>query len=103
MPDKTITIRATRYDPEKDEKPRLQSYDVPFYDESMVVLDALNHIKSHVDGSLSYPWPCRMGICGSCGMMVNAMPQLTWHAFLGDYSPRPIVVEPLDNFPVLRE
>ena len=56
MPEKRITLRATRYDPEKDKAPRIQSYDIPFYDESMVVLDALNYIKSHVDGSLSYRW-----------------------------------------------
>ena len=40
MPDKRLIIRAARYDPEKDEKPRMQEYDVPLYDESMVVLDA---------------------------------------------------------------
>src|SRR4029077_15682508 len=56
MPDKKVTIHATRYDPDKDEKPRLQAYEIPFYDESMVVLDALNWIKSNVDGSLSYRW-----------------------------------------------
>src|SRR2546429_642912 len=103
MPEKRITIKATRYDPEKDEKPRLQSYEIPFYDESMVVLDALNYIKSNVDGSLSYRWSCRMGICGSCGMMVNGTPKLTCNAFLRDYWPRPVVVEPLNNFPVIRD
>ena len=36
-----------------------------------VVLDALNYIKDKVDGSLTFRWSCRMGICGSCGMMVN--------------------------------
>ena len=34
MPEKRITIKATRYDPEKDEKPHLQSYEIPFYDEN---------------------------------------------------------------------
>src|SRR2546429_9585636 len=103
MPDKRITIRATRYDPDKDEKPRLQSYDIPFYDESMVVLDALNYIKSDIDGSLSYRWSCRMGICGSCGMMVNGTPKLTCNAFLRDYWPGEIRVEPLSNFPIIRD
>ena len=28
MPDKRITIRATRYDPDKDEKPVMRDYDV---------------------------------------------------------------------------
>ena len=54
MPEKRISIHATRYDPEHDKEPHLQTYDIPFSDESMVVLDALNYIKSHVDGSLSY-------------------------------------------------
>jgi fumarate reductase iron-sulfur subunit len=101
--EKRITIKATRFDPDKDEKPHLQSYDIPFTDESMVVLDALNHIKSYVDGSLSYRWSCRMGICGSCGMMVNGTPKLTCNAFLRDYWPGPIVVEPLTNFPIIRD
>ena len=103
MPDKTVIVRATRFDPAQDEVPRLQTYEIPFYDDSMVVLDALNYIKSHVDGSLSYRWSCRMGICGSCGMMVNGVPKLSCNAFVRDYWPRPIVVQPLNNFPVIRD
>ncbi|HEV2218664.1 MAG TPA: succinate dehydrogenase/fumarate reductase iron-sulfur subunit [Candidatus Dormibacteraeota bacterium] len=100
---KRITINASRFDPAKDEKPRVQSYEIPFTDESMVVLDALNYIKGHVDGSLSYRWSCRMGICGSCGMMVDGVPKLTCSAFLRDYWPKPITVGPLNNFPVVRD
>ena len=47
-----------------------QSYEVPLREDWMV-LDALNYIKDQLDGSLTYRWSCRMGICGSCGMMVN--------------------------------
>src|SRR4030081_1494316 len=103
MSQKTITIKATRFDPDLDAKPRLQSYEIPFTDESEVVLDALNYIKAHVDGSLSYRWSCRMGICGSCGMMVNGTPKLTCNAFLCDYWPHKVVVEPLNNFPIIRD
>ena len=42
MPERKAIIQATRFDPDHDEKPRLQAYEIPFYDESMVVLDALN-------------------------------------------------------------
>ncbi len=100
---KRITIKATRFDPDKDKEPRLQSYEIPFTDDSMVVLDALNYIKGHVDGSLSYRWSCRMGICGSCGMMVDGVPKLTCNAFLRDYWPKPITVQPLNNFPIVRD
>ena len=49
---------------------RSTSYEVPLHKE-WVVLDALNCIKDHLDGSLTFRWSCRMGVCGSCGMMVN--------------------------------
>ena len=101
MPDE-ITITVSRFDPDKDSAPRRQSYRIPFK-KDMVVLDALNYIKANVDGSISYRWSCRMGICGSCGMMVNGYPKLTCSAFLRDYHPRPVVIEPLANFPVIRD
>jgi fumarate reductase iron-sulfur subunit len=102
MSSQTVTLRVTRYRPEQEEHPTRQSYTVP-YDEDMVVLDALNHIKDQIDGSLSFRWSCRMGICGSCGMNVNGTPRLTCAAFLREYYPGEIVVEPLANFPIIRD
>ena len=97
-----ITLEVTRYDPTHDEKPRLDAYEVPLRKE-WVVLDALNYIKDHLDGSLSFRWSCRMGVCGSCGMTVNGVPKLTCATFLSDYAPGPVRVEPMKNFPVLRD
>ncbi len=99
---KSITLEVFRYQPDQSDQPRFQTYTVP-YREDWVVLDALNHIKDHIDGTLSYRWSCRMGVCGSCGMMVNGEPKLTCAAFLKHYYPNPIRVEPLANFPVLRD
>ncbi|MDA2935173.1 succinate dehydrogenase/fumarate reductase iron-sulfur subunit [Acidobacteria bacterium AH-259-D05] len=98
----TISITVTRYNPEKGPEPYPQSYAIP-YREDMVVLDALNYIKDHMDGSLTFRWSCRMGVCGSCGMMVNGTPKLTCAAFLRDYYPGEIQVGPLENFPVIRD
>ncbi len=98
----TITLEVFRYSPEKNEPPHFQAYSVPFRGD-WVVLDALNHIKDTEDGSLTYRWSCRMGVCGSCGMMVNGEPKLTCAAFLKDYYPGPIRVEPLANFPVIKD
>src|SRR5262245_3520754 len=99
---KTVTLEVFRYLPEQEAQPRFQTYTVPFR-EDWVVLDALNYLKDEVDGTLSYRWSCRMGVCGSCGMMVNGEPKLTCAAFLKEYYPRPIRVEPLTNFPVIRD
>src|SRR5467141_2414509 len=98
----TIALDVIRYRPEQDAEPAFQTYEVPFRDD-WVVLDALNYIKDRLDGTLSFRWSCRMGVCGSCGMMVNGIPKLSCAAFLRDYYPNPIRVEPLANFPVLRD
>ncbi len=102
MPSATITLQVARYRPEQESAPTVQNYEVPFR-KDWVVLDALNYIKDHLDGSLSYRWSCRMGVCGSCGMMVNGKPKLTCATFLSDYLPGPIRVEPLQYFPVIRD
>jgi fumarate reductase iron-sulfur subunit len=101
MADK-IALEVTRFSPERDKKPAMQTYEVPLRKE-WVVLDALNYVKDRVDGSLSFRWSCRMGVCGSCGMMVNGEPKLTCATFLTDYAPGPVRVEPLKNFPVMRD
>ena len=98
----TIRLEILRYDPEKDSAPRFQSYEVPFQEE-WVVLDAINHIKDQIDGTLTHRWSCRMGVCGSCGMMVNGVAKLGCSAFLRDYYPNPIRVEPLAHFPIIRD
>jgi fumarate reductase iron-sulfur subunit len=98
----TINLEVFRYLPDSEEQPRFQTYNVP-YREDWVVLDALNYIKDQLDGTLTYRWSCRMGVCGSCGMMVNGTPKLTCAAFLKDYYPNTIRVEPLANFPVMRD
>ena len=102
MANKTVRLEILRYDPEKDSAPRFQSYEVPFQEE-WVVLDAINYIKDQLDGTLSYRWSCRMGVCGSCGLMINGTAKLGCSAFLRDYYPNPIRVEPLEHFPILRD
>jgi succinate dehydrogenase iron-sulfur subunit len=97
-----ITLQVARYRPESDTESTFQEYDVPCPRE-WVVLDALNYVKDRLDGTLSYRWSCRMGICGSCGMMVNGVPKLTCATFLADYADGRVRVEPLQNFPIVRD
>jgi fumarate reductase iron-sulfur subunit len=98
----TVALAVTRYRPEQEAEPTVQTYEVPLRRE-WVVLDALNHIKDRMDGSVTFRWSCRMGVCGSCGVKVNGVPKLSCATFLTEYLPGPIRVEPLDNFPVVRD
>jgi fumarate reductase iron-sulfur subunit len=97
-----IRLQVARYRPETESGITFQEYDVPC-PKDWVILDGLNYVKDRLDGTLSYRWSCRMGICGSCGMTVNGEPKLTCATFLADYAPGPVRVEPLRNFPVIRD
>ncbi len=78
-----------------------QEYEVE-YRSKMYVLDALNYISDKLDGTLGFRWSCRMGVCGSCGAVVNGVPRLTCatpiSSLRGD-----VTVEPLQNFPVWKD
>ena len=97
-----IKLQVARYRPEQESEATFDQYDVPCQKE-WVVLDGLNHVKDRIDGTLAYRWSCRMGVCGSCGMMVNGEPKLTCATFLADYAPGPVRIEPLRNFPIVRD
>lgn len=98
---KTMRVEITRFDPDKDEVPKTQEYQVPI-EEGWKVLDVINYVKDHIDSSLSHRWSCRMAVCGSCGMMVNGEPKLTCKTAVSDYGSS-IKIEPLANFPVVRD
>jgi len=95
------TFVITRFDPDQDDAPRKQSYEIPVRSD-WKVLDALNFIKDEVDATLSHRWSCRMAVCGSCGMMVNGEPRLTCKEPLDQYGST-VAIAPLANFPVVRD
>jgi len=97
----SVRIRVRRHLPEHEPKTFYQDYDVR-YTPKMFVLDALNYIKENLDGTLSFRWSCRMGICGSCGALVNGQPRLTCATSISSLGGR-VVVEPLHNFPVWKD
>lgn len=98
---KKMTLQITRYNPEKDDAPYLQKFEVP-WDSSTAFLDALAYIKDQLDPSLAYRSSCRMAICGSCGVMIDGVPKLACKTFLRDYKDG-VTVEPLGNFPIERD
>ena len=101
MSEKAV-LEVMRYLPDEEAEPRFQRYELGYKD-NWVVLDALNYVKAEMDPTLSFRWSCRMGICGSCGMMVNGEPKLTCEAFIRDYDTDAIRIEPLSHFPVVRD
>lgn len=99
----SITLHVSRYRPETDDAPQVQSYEVPYHRDGSV-LEALQHVKDHLDPSLSYRWSCRMAICGSCGVMIDDEPRLTCKTFLRDYADKgELHLRAMENFPIERD
>ncbi len=99
-----VTLSVFRYRPKSGYPPSFQEYEIP-YRPDMVVLDALNYVKDNLDGSLTFRWSCRMGICGSCGTMVDGKPRLTCATFLKELirADKVVRIEPLAYFPVIKD
>ncbi|NLG69526.1 MAG: succinate dehydrogenase iron-sulfur subunit [Firmicutes bacterium] len=96
-----VTLRVARFDPERDVAMRWQTYQVP-YTPGMTVLDALIAVKERQDGSLAFRSSCRMGVCGSCGMLVNGKPRLTCQTQVSELGTH-LEVAPLPNHDVIKD
>ena len=64
-------FKIYRFDPDVDEQPRIDSYEIDIADCGPMVLDALIKIKDQVDSTLTFRRSCREGICGSCSMNID--------------------------------
>jgi len=99
---KTIKLEIYRFNPETDDKPFMQRFEVPVEKPGMKLLDALNYIKWHLDGSLTYRRSCGEGVCGSDGLNINGVNGLGCITAIEGLK-QPIKVRPLPNMPVTRD
>lgn len=97
---KYYTIKVTRYNPDT-QKIGTDTFKVPA-DPKLTVLNALHYINTDKRAGISHRYSCGMGICGSCGSMVNGKPTLTCSTFCKDLK-QPITISPLKNFPILKD
>jgi succinate dehydrogenase / fumarate reductase iron-sulfur subunit len=100
--EKVIQFHVSRYNPERDSKPYIQTYSVPVR-EGMTVLEGLHYIKENLDASLTWRYSCRMGVCGSCGMLLNGKPGLACNTQILHICDSSLAVGPLPNFRIIRD
>ena len=98
---RTITVRIRRYDPERDARPRWESYDVTAQP-SDLVLDLLHTIKWEIDGSLTFRRSCGQGTCGSDAMRINGVNRLACKVPVRSL-PDEVTIEPIKGLPVLKD
>jgi succinate dehydrogenase / fumarate reductase iron-sulfur subunit len=96
------TFKILRFDPERDEVPRFQTF--PYAcDDARSVLDALIEIRDEQDPSLAFRYSCREAVCGSCAMVINGRFELACRTLLNRLGTETIAIEPLPNLEILRD
>ena len=96
-----MKISVYRYDPDKDERPYLQDYEVKLEPTDRMLLDALVRIKSQ-DDSLAFRRSCREGVCGSDAININGKNGLACITKVADL-PAHVTLRPLPGLPVIRD
>jgi succinate dehydrogenase / fumarate reductase iron-sulfur subunit len=96
------TIKVYRYDPDTDENPRIDSYEIDLDKCGPMVLDAILYIKNELDPTLAFRRSCREGICGSCAMNIDGTNTLACtkatDSIKGD-----VKIYPLPHMPVQKD
>ena len=80
-----------------------QLFEVPRHP-SQTVLDVVTYIQRSLDPTLAYRFSCRVGMCGSCAMMVNGVPRWTCRTHVDKVARNArLEIGPLRNLPVIRD
>lgn len=67
------------------------------------VLDALVEIQRARDATLAFRYACRVGMCGSCGMVVNGRERWACRTRLAALGTATVTVRPLHHLPLIRD
>ncbi len=98
---KKITFKIHRFNPDNN-KHYTSTYNVPAR-AGMTILDALLYIKDNIDGTLTFRHQCRMGQCGSCGVVINGKPMLACYTQVLQLGVDTVEIEPLANLTVIKD
>jgi succinate dehydrogenase / fumarate reductase iron-sulfur subunit len=96
-----VTLKIFRYNPETDKKPVYKTYTLDATPMDRV-LDLLEKVKGHLDGTLSFRRSCAHGICGSDAMRINGMNRLGCKTLVHDVGAK-ITIEPILGLPVIKD
>lgn len=96
-----VGANVYRFDPARDEAPGSRRYEVATFPD-MSVLDLLFRIVEEHDATLSFRFSCRVGMCGSCAMLINGREALACQTRVARLG-REITIRPLNHLPVRKD
>jgi fumarate reductase iron-sulfur subunit len=94
------TLSVYRWSPGARE--RWQAFEVDAGPDT-TVLDALVEVQRQQDPTLAFRYACRVGMCGSCAMVVNGRERWACRTRLATLGAGRVTVRPLYHFPLLRD
>jgi succinate dehydrogenase / fumarate reductase iron-sulfur subunit len=97
-----MRLSIFRFDPDRDEKPYMQDYEVDPEPTDRMLLDVILRIKDSQDDSLTIRRSCREGVCGSDAISINGRNGLACVTPFRDLR-EPVELRPLPSFPVIRD
>jgi succinate dehydrogenase / fumarate reductase, iron-sulfur subunit len=95
-------FKVYRWEPDSDENPRVDVFEVDMDDCGPMVLDALIKIKSEADPSVTFRRSCREGICGSCAMNIDGTNTLACTKAVSDCD-GDVAIYPLPHMAVVKD
>ena len=96
----SVTLRVFRWS--SDENERFAEYRVAAAADT-TVLDALVEVQRTQDPTLAFRYACRVGMCGSCAVVVNGRERWSCRTRLQSLGPGQVTVRPLYHFSLLRD
>ncbi len=96
-----VTIKILRYSPENDERGHYETYTVEAHENDRV-LDVLELVKGHKDGSLAFRRSCAHGVCGSDAMRINGRNRLACKTLIREVGAN-LTIEPLLGLPIKKD
>ena len=91
-----------RYNPERDEEPYMQDFQIDLEPTDRMLLDVILRIKESQDDSLTIRRSCREGVCGSDAININGRNGLACVTEVRELK-EPVKLRPLPSFPVIRD
>src|SRR5438874_4005655 len=96
-----VSISVQRSSAQEGAPPCFETHQIEVAEKASI-LDAVFALQRGPCPDLAFRFSCRVGMCGSCAMVVNGREQLTCSTLvktIGDH----LKIEPLRNLPVVRD
>jgi len=98
----TITVRVLRSPDEPAGKSVYQSWEIETFPR-MSVLDALFQVQRHQDRTIAFRCSCRLGMCGTCAMIINNREGLACQTQIEQLNVSEITLRPMNYLPVVKD